>query len=129
MPRFHGLFLTARLNPSFGGKFKSESISYEILPLNSKNQSKMLFIALLLKSVLFFVPICQNESTKEAGHFQRNTFPQFFCLLFRYHQTVEMPVQHFILTRIFYTLLYRAFLSFGANSPFHHFFNVSFIAF
>ena len=60
----------------------------------------------------------------KIGQIQRNTFSQFFGLLFCYDQTVEMPASTIHVDKIFYTLFYRSSYCFGANSQFHHFFNV-----
>ena len=98
---------------------------YKNLPLNFKNQSKMLLIALLLKTdCTFFCALSKltRVDPTKIGHIQRNTFSQLFGLLFCYDQTVEMPVQQFILTRFF--LHFFTDLSF-ALVQIHHFITFS----
>ena len=77
---------------------------YQNLPLNFKNQSKMLRIALLLKSDWFFFcalsKLTRVNPTK-IGHIQRNTFSQLFGLLFCYNQTVKMPFSTILFDKIF----------------------------
>ena len=100
---------------------------HKTLPLNFKNQSQILLIALLLKSecsFFFALPILTRVDPTKIGHNQRYTFLQFFGLLFRYHQTVEMPASTNHFDKIFYTFFYRFFFCFGAKSRFHHFFIV-----
>jgi hypothetical protein len=123
---FPNFWQSCRAN-NFGGKFKSEAISYETLPLNFKNQSQMLLIALLLKTdctVFCALSKLTSVDPTKIGHIKRKTFLQFFGLLFRYHQTVEMPASTNHFDKIFHTLFYSYFFCFGANSQFHCFFIV-----
>ena len=87
----------------------------------------MLLIALLHKTdCTFFCALSKLTSVDptKIGHIKRKTFLQFFGLLFRYHQTVEMPASTNHFDKIFHTLFYSYFFCFGANSQFHHFFIV-----
>ena len=81
---FPNFWQSCRAN-NFGGKFKSEAISYETLPLNFKNQSQMLLIALLLKTdCTFFCALSKltKVDPTKIGHIQRNTFFYSFSVFF-----------------------------------------------
>ena len=88
---------------------------YKNLPLNFKNQTKMLFIALLIKTFFCALSKLTRIYPTKIGYIQRNTFSQF--LVFFFDKIKLLFWQDLLYT--FFTVLYFA------SVQIHHFITFS----